>query len=107
MISFSEFQKMELVVGEVKECREHPNADRLLLLRVSVGDGEKQIVAGIREHYSPEEIVGKKVVVLNNLEPVTLRGERSEGMVLAGTNSSGSVVLLTVDRDIEPGTKIS
>lgn len=107
MIAISDFQKLDLVVGEVKECRDHPKANKLLLLTVDLGGREKQIVAGIKGHYSPEELLGKKIVVLDNLEPVTLRGERSEGMLLAASDAEGKVILLGLDRDIEPGSKIS
>ena len=107
MISISDFQKLDLVVGEVKECKDHPSADKLLLLQVDVGGAQKQLVAGIRGHYAPDELVGRSIVVVNNLEPVMLRGERSEGMLLAATDSAGKVILLKPDRDIEAGSKIS
>ena len=106
-ISMADFQKLQIVVGEVKECREHPAADKLLLLRVDVGGTEKQLVAGIRGHYAPDEMVGKRIVVLDNLEPAKLRGEKSEGMLLAATDAAGKVVLLTVDREVETGSRIS
>lgn len=107
MISISDFQKLDLVVGEVKECSDHPGADKLLILRVDVGGREKQLVAGLRGHYASDELVGKKIVVLDNLEPATLRGERSEGMLLAGTDAGGKVILVTMDREIQPGSRIS
>jgi methionyl-tRNA synthetase len=107
MISFSDFQKLDLVVGEVKECSDHPRADKLILLHVDVGGMQKQLVAGIKGHYSPEELVGKRIIVVNNLEPATLRGERSDGMLLAATDPEGKVVLLTLDRDAPAGSKVS
>ena len=85
-ITYTDFAKLELRVAKVLEVRPHPNADRLLLLQVDVGDQQKQIVAGIRHHYEPEQLVGKLIVIVNNLEPAMLRGEPSNGMLLAATS---------------------
>ena len=95
-ITYADFAKLELRVAKVLEARPHPNADRLLLLQVDVGEEQKQIVAGIRQHYAPEQLVGKLIVIVNNLEPAMLRGESSNGMLLAAT-SNDKVVVLTVD----------
>ncbi len=95
-IGYDDFAKVELRVAKVLEARPHPNADKLMLLQIDVGDVQKQIVAGIRQHYTPEQLVGKKIVVVNNLAPAMLRGETSNGMLLAAT-SGEKVVLLTVD----------
>ncbi len=95
-ISYEHFSKLELRVAKVLEARHHPNADKLMLLQVDVGDEQKQIVAGIRQHYAPEQLVGKLIVIVNNLEPAMLRGETSNGMLLAAT-SGEKVILLTVD----------
>ena len=95
-IKYEDFAKLELRVAKVLEARPHPNADKLLLLQIDVGDQQKQIVAGIRQHYTPEQLVGKLIVVVNNLEPAMLRGETSNGMLLAAT-SEEKVILLTVD----------
>ena len=95
-IAYEDFAKLELRVAKVLEARPHPNADRLVLLQVDVGDQQKQIVAGIRQHYTPEQLIGKLIVVVNNLEPAMLRGEASNGMLLAAT-SGEKVILLTVD----------
>jgi tRNA-binding protein len=84
-ITYDDFAKLELRVAKVLEARPHPNADKLLLLQVDLGDQQKQIVAGIRLHYVPEQ-----------LEPAMLRGESSNGMLLAAT-SGEKVILLTVD----------
>lgn len=106
-IKYDDFAKLELRVAKVLEARPHPNADKLMLLQVSLGEGEtKQIVAGIRLHYTPETLVGKSIIIVNNLEPAMLRGEASNGMLLAAT-SGEKVVLLTVDDpDCIPGAKI-
>jgi methionyl-tRNA synthetase len=95
-ISYDDFAKLELRVAKVLEVRPHPNADRLLILEVDLGDEQKQIVAGIRQHYAPEQLVGKLIIVVNNLEPAMLRGESSNGMLLAAT-SGDKVIVLTVD----------
>jgi methionyl-tRNA synthetase len=95
-VSYETFARLELRVAKVVEARPHPNADKLVLLQIDVGDQQKQIIAGIRQHYSPEQLVGKLIVVVNNLEPALLRGETSHGMLLAAT-SEEKVILLTVD----------
>jgi tRNA-binding protein len=105
-ITYDDFSKVELRVAKVLEARPHPNADKLMLLQVDVGDQQKQIVAGIRLHYSPEQLVGKLIVIVNNLAPAMLRGETSNGMLLAAT-SEEKVILLTVDdAGCIPGAKI-
>src|SRR5512135_494719 len=96
VITYDDFAKLELRVAKVVEARPHPNADKLVLLQVDVGDQQKQIVAGIRQHYTPEQLVGKLIVIVDNLAPVMLRGETSNGMLLAAT-SGDRVILLTVD----------
>ncbi len=96
LINYETFAKLELRVAKVLEARPHPNADKLMLLQVDIGEEPKQIVAGIRQHYTPEQLVGKSIVIVNNLEPAMLRGETSNGMLLAAT-SNEKVILLTVD----------
>ena len=83
-ITIDDFGKMELVVGEVVKCEKHPNADKLLVSQINVGDETKQIVSGIADAYKPEDFVGTKVIVVNNLKPAKLRGVESQGMILAG-----------------------
>lgn len=95
-ITYDDFAKIELRVAKVLEARPHPNADKLLLLQVDLGDVQKQIVAGIKQHYTPEQLVGKSIIIVNNLAPAMLRGETSNGMLLAAT-SGERVILLTVD----------
>ncbi len=96
-IKYDDFAKLDLRVAKVIEARPHPNADKLLLLQIEVGDETKQIVAGIRQHYTPEQLVGRKIIVVNNLEPAMLRGETSQGMLLAATSTDSKVVLLQPD----------
>ena len=78
-IKYEDFAKIDLRVAKVLEARPHPNADKLMLLQIQVGDVEKQIVAGIRAHYTPEQLVGRRIIIVNNLEPAMLRGETSNG----------------------------
>ena len=105
-ITYDDFAKVELRVAKVLEARPHPNADKLMLLQVEVGDVRKQIVAGIRAHYSPEQLVGKLIVIVNNLAPAMLRGETSNGMLLAAS-SGEKVILVTVDDpECASGSKI-
>jgi methionyl-tRNA synthetase len=105
-ITYDDFAKVELRVAKVLEARPHPNADKLVLLQIDVGDAQKQIVAGIRQHYAPEQLVGKRIVVVNNLAPAMIRGEASHGMLLAAS-SDDRVILLTVDDpDCAPGARI-
>jgi len=104
-ISYDDFAKLQLRIATVLEAREHPNADKLLLLKVDVGDSRKQIVAGIRGHYEPQSLVGTQIVVLDNLEEAMLRGEESCGMLLAASDGD-DVVLLRPDRKCQAGAAI-
>jgi methionyl-tRNA synthetase len=104
-ITYDDFSKLDLRVATVLSAREHPNADKLLLLRIRVGDEEKQIVAGIRQYYQPEDLVDRQIVVVNNLQEAVLRGEESQGMLLAASDGDAAV-LLRPDRDCEPGASI-
>lgn len=107
MISIEDFAKIDLRVAEIKSAEPHPNADKLLILKIDAGDGidDRQLVGGIKSHYSPEELSGKKVIIVNNLAPAVLRGEDSQGMILAAQDGE-KVVLLTTDKDVAPGSKI-
>lgn len=105
-ISYEDFAKLELRVAKVLEARPHPNADKLLLLQVDVGNEQKQIVAGIKAHYPPESLVGKSIVIVNNLAPAMLRGETSNGMLLAATSGEKVILLTPDDPDCIPGAKI-
>lgn len=99
---------MDFRVGRVVEVNEHPDADRLFLLNIDVGEEEPvQSVAGVKGHYSAEELDDRFVVVLRNLEPATIRGEKSEAMLLAATGEDEVVIVQPdPDRDVEPGTTI-
>jgi len=93
MISIDDFRKLELRVAEIKEVNAHPNADKLLVLTLDLGDRQKQVVAGIKNFYSSEELIGRQVVVVDNLEPVVLRGVESQGMILAGSDETALAVI--------------
>ncbi|GAB4372895.1 MAG: hypothetical protein Kow0062_09580 [Acidobacteriota bacterium] len=106
LVSIDDFAKLELRVARVTACRPHPNADKLLLLEVDLGGETRQIVAGIAGHYEPESLVGRMIVVVANLAPAKLRGEVSEGMLLAAAGPDGVPHLLTPDRELPPGAKV-
>ena len=103
-VCYDDFAKIDLKIGTIKEAAAHPKADRLLVLQVDVGEDEpRQIVAGVREHYEPEGLVGTQIVVITNLAPVVLRGVESNGMLLAAT-SGENVVLLSPRVECLPGS---
>jgi methionyl-tRNA synthetase len=107
MITIEDFARIDLRVAEIKSVEPHPNADKLLVLKIDVGDGleDRQLVAGIKNHYTPEELVGKKIIIVNNLTPAVLRGIESQGMLLAAQDDD-NIVVLTTERDVKPGSKI-
>ncbi|MFH0861262.1 MAG: methionine--tRNA ligase [Candidatus Altiarchaeota archaeon] len=106
MIEFSDFEKMDLRVGVVKEVEDHPSAEKLVVLKVDLGDlGERQIVAGIRKDYDKSKLKGKNIIVVANLKPVKLRGIMSEGMLLAAVDDD-KVNILTTDRQSKAGAEI-
>ena len=105
-ISIEEFQKMQLMIGEIVECEEVPNSRKLLCSQVKIGNQTKQIVSGIRKYYSPEEMVGKKVMVLVNLKPAKLAGVLSEGMLLCAEDAEGNLALLTPEKPMPAGAPI-
>jgi len=106
-VSFEEFQNMDMRVGKVVSVEDHPNADKLYKVRVNVGEGVLQTCSGLVNHYEKEELQGRKVVVLANLEEAKLRGEKSECMLLAAENSDGEVALLDTDKEMDIGSKIT
>ena len=106
--TYDDFAKIRLTVAEIIKAEGHPNADRLLTLRLRLGDREKQICAGIRGWYDPETLIGKRIVVVDNLEPRKLRGEISEGMLLAAHGPDGAIALVTLDKpDFPSGGQVS
>ena len=107
LISFSDFQDVDLRVAKVIEAEDIEDSNKLLKLQVELGDEKRQIIAGIKNHYNPEKLIDKKIVIVANLEPATIFGYKSNGMLLAASNDSGDMSLMTVDEDIESGSSIS
>lgn len=105
MATLEDFKKLELAVAQVKEAKEHPNADRLLVLQIEIDGEMRQLVAGVKASYAPEELIGKKIVVIKNLEPATIRGEESQGMLLAASSDDGPV-LLVPEKDVPTGAGV-
>ncbi|HUR38691.1 MAG TPA: methionine--tRNA ligase subunit beta [Planctomycetota bacterium] len=106
-ITIDDFKKVVLRVGKVVEASAHANANKLLVLKVDLGNGEvRQVVSGIKQWYAPEQLVGKSVILVANLAPAVLRGVESQGMVLAAT-SGDQVILLSPEKDAAPGSKVS
>lgn len=103
-ITIDDFAKIELVVGTVEKCEKHPDADKLLVSQINIGKETRQIVSGIADFYTPEEMVGKKVIVVSNLKPAKLRGVESQGMILAGSKKK-MLELVSVE-NLPNGTKI-
>jgi methionine--tRNA ligase beta chain len=107
LLSFADFQKVHLRTAQVLEALPHPKADRLTILKIQVGEKTKQIVAGIRQYYTPEQLAGRTIIVVDNLEPAKLRGETSEGMLLAVRLPEGGLRLLTTDGPAPSGLEVS
>jgi methionine--tRNA ligase beta chain len=106
-IAYDDFAKLELRVATIVEAKVHPNADKLLVIQVDLGTEKRQICAGIRAFYAPEQLVGKQVVVVANLEPKPLRGEISQGMMLAATDpTSGRVVIISPSEAVAAGSVV-
>jgi len=105
MVNIQDFMNMELIVAQVLEVREHPNADRLYVIKVDTGKDHRQLVAGIRLSYTPEQLVGRRVIMVSNLEPAVIRGEESQGMVLAASDENG-ISVLSPDRDVALGSRV-
>lgn len=105
MISFDEFQKIDLRIGKVIEAEDVENSKKLLKLKVDLGNEKKQIVAGIKGFYKPEELIGKEIVIVYNLESKILAGIESQGMLLAA-DVDGKPIILIPEKEVPPGTKI-
>ena len=106
LISYDDFMKTKLKVAEVLRAEKIAKSKKLLKLKVMLDDGERQLVAGIAEHYNPEDLIGKKVVVVTNLQPAKLMGEESRGMILAVEKEGGSMQVLIVDNNVKNGTRV-
>ena len=107
MIKIDDFQKLEIKIGKIIEAEEIEKSEKLLLLKVDIGNEVRQLLAGIKKIYSPESLIGKEIVVLTNLEPKKLMGYESQGMLLAAHDENGNPVLLVPEKETFPGSKIS
>jgi len=107
IIDFSDWEKLDLRVAEIKKVEDIEGADKLYKLTISLGDEERVICAGIKQHYSTKDLVGKKIIVIANLAPRKMKGIESKGMLLAASNEQDKVILLSLDKDITAGSKIS
>jgi methionyl-tRNA synthetase len=107
LIAYDDFAKLDLRVAEVISAEKVKKADKLLKLQIRIGADERQIIAGVAQYYSPEEMVGKRIIVVANLEPAKIRGEVSNGMLLAARDEANNLTLVTVAGDIASGSKVS
>jgi methionyl-tRNA synthetase len=105
-ITIDDFKKVELRIAEVMEAKPVAGADKLLELRIKIGDETRTLAAGIAQHYRPADLIGRKIVVVANLQPRRVRGVESQGMLLAASHGD-RVILLTPEKDIPSGTPVS
>ena len=105
-IQFEDFEKLDIRVGTVKACERVPKADKLLKFTIADGLDDRTIVSGIAKHYAPEDLVGRQVCFIANLPPRKLRGIESQGMILSAENFDGSLSVITVDREVKPGSEV-
>ncbi|MHC4294676.1 MAG: methionine--tRNA ligase subunit beta [Planctomycetota bacterium] len=109
-ITFDDFLKLDIRIANVVEVGDHPNADKLIVLKIDLGGEQRQIIAGLKGYYAPEELLGKQIVVIANLEPRKMRGMESQAMLLAATPGEGEaqdVVILTPDKEVPAGSGVS
>jgi methionine--tRNA ligase beta chain len=106
-ISLDEFRAVDLRVATITAAAPHPNADRLVVLTIDLGGEQRQLVAGIRLHYAPEDLVGKQIVVVANLQPATLRGVESQGMLLAASDGDGRLALVIPEKPVTAGAPVT
>ena len=105
-ITYDDFAKLQFQVGEIIACEAVPKSKKLLCSQVKVGTKVRQILSGIKAHYSPEEMVGKKVMVVTNLKPAKLAGMMSEGMILCAEDAEGNLALMTPEKEMPAGAEI-
>ncbi|MDD5680876.1 MAG: hypothetical protein PHI59_06525 [Candidatus Omnitrophica bacterium] len=105
MVSFEDFKKLEIITARVEEVRDHPDASKLLILKIDTGEVKKEIIAGIKNYYSKESLVGKNIVVVNNLEPAVIRGIESSAMLLAAQDENGISIIIP-EKPVKPGSKV-
>ena len=105
MVTIEEFKKLEIKIAVIKEVADHPNADRLYIITLDLGNKTKQVVAGIKSSYTKEELIGKQVVIVDNLAPAVLRGVESQGMILATSDAEG-ITLISPERKMQLGSVV-
>lgn len=103
MATLEDFKKLEFRIARIKEVNDHPNADKLYVIMLDLGDRTKQVVAGIKNHYKKEDLIGRQVVVVDNLDPAVIRGVESQGMILAASDENGMAVI-SPDKEMKPGS---
>jgi methionyl-tRNA synthetase len=107
-INYDDFAKLDLRVATVLDCKPHANADKLLVLQIDLGNEKRQICAGLRQHAPPEQLIGKQIIVVANLAPRQMRGEISQGMLLAATDAvTGKVIVIVPSEPTPAGSKVS
>jgi methionyl-tRNA synthetase len=105
MITIEDFAKVELKIGKILEAKRVEGSNKLVVMKVDTGE-ERQIVAGIGKAYIPEELIGKSILVVTNLQPAKLMGIDSQGMLLAASDDAGRLSIITTDREIKEGSKV-
>jgi len=105
-VSIDDFAKLEFRVARVLHAEPHPKADKLLVLTVKVGPEQRTIVSGIKQHYAPDDLIGRQVVIVANLKPVKLRGIESQGMILAAEDADGALALVALERELADGSEV-
>ncbi|HPU62980.1 MAG TPA: methionine--tRNA ligase subunit beta, partial [Mobilitalea sp.] len=105
-ITYDDFAKLQFQIGEIIACEEVKNSKKLLCSQVKIGSQVRQIVSGIKAHYTPDQMVGKKVMVVTNLKPAKLAGLISEGMILCAEDAEGNLSLMVPERPMPPGAEI-
>lgn len=105
-ITIDDFAKLDLRVAKIIECEDHPNADKLYVMKIKVGNKEKTMVSGLKDYYTAEDLVGRKIIIVDNLKPHNFRGIESNGMLLAAEDDDGKLSLLTIAEDLEDGARI-
>ena len=105
MITINDFKNFEIRIATIKEVEDHPNADKLYILKIDMGDKHKQLVAGIKASYEKEALIGKQIAVIDNLEPAVIRGVESQGMLLAAQDENG-IAILSPERKTKEGSAV-
>ena len=105
-ITYDDFAKLQFQIGQIVKCEEVPKSKKLLCSQVKIGSETRQIISGIKAWYKPDQMVGKKVMVVTNLKPAKLAGMLSEGMILCAEDDEGNLALMTPEKDIKPGSEV-